>query len=71
MIKYLTSFVLFAIMLIIEVFNEVGQTVTNYNIPNAQTGKLVINVSNWQTGAYNVRMITNNTREIKRFVVTH
>lgn len=60
-----------ASMLIIEVFNELGQTVIHYNIPNAQTGKLVINVSNWQTGAYNVRMITNNTREIKRFVVTH
>ncbi len=58
-------------MLIIEVFNEVGQTVTNYNISNAQTGKLVINVSSWQAGAYNVRMITNKTREIKRFVVTH
>ena len=58
-------------LLIIDVFNELGQAIANYTLPNAQTGKLVINVSSWQTGDYNVRMITNNTRDIKRFVVTH
>ena len=55
----------------IEIFNEVGQILTTYNLPNTQTGKLNIDVSAWQTGAYSVSLISGSMREVKRLVVTH
>jgi Secretion system C-terminal sorting domain/PA domain len=55
----------------IEVFNELGQVLTTYNLPNTQAGKLNIDVSSWQTGAYSVSLISGSMREVKRLVVTH
>jgi Secretion system C-terminal sorting domain len=55
----------------IEVFNELGQILTTYNLPNTQSGKLNIDVSAWQTGAYSVSLISGSMREVKRLVVTH
>jgi hypothetical protein len=55
----------------IEIFNEIGQVVTNYQLPNTQTGQLLIDVSGWQTGAYNVSLISGSLREVKRLVVGH
>lgn len=55
----------------IEIFNEVGQILTTYNLPNTQSGKLNIDVSAWQTGAYSVSLVSGSMREVKRLVVTH
>jgi Secretion system C-terminal sorting domain/PA domain len=55
----------------LEIFNEVGQLVTNYELTPAQIGKLVVNVEAWRTGAYNVRMRHGTWKEIKRFMVVH
>jgi hypothetical protein len=55
----------------IEVFNELGQVLTTYNLPNTQSGKLNIDVSSWQTGAYSISLISGSMREVKRLVVAH
>ena len=56
----------------IEVFNEIGQVVTNYTLPDTQTGKLNIDVSNWQVGTYNVSLASERIRsQVKRLVVMH
>ena len=55
----------------IEVFNDVGQLVTSYNLPNTQTGKLNIDVSAWQAGTYTVGLMNGGKRDIKRLVVVH
>jgi Secretion system C-terminal sorting domain/PA domain len=55
----------------IEVFNELGQVLTNYTLPDTQSGKLNIDVSSWQTGAYSVSLVSGSMREVKRLVVTH
>jgi hypothetical protein len=55
----------------IEVFNELGQLVTNFQLPETQTGKLDINVSTWQSGMYNVRLTSGKVKQVKRLVVEH
>lgn len=55
----------------IEIFNEVGQILTTYNLPDTQSGKLTIDVSAWQSGAYSVSLVSGSMREVKRLVVTH
>jgi hypothetical protein len=55
----------------LEIFNEVGQLVTNYELTPAQSGQLVVNVEAWRTGTYNVRMRHGTLKEVKRFVVIH
>jgi Secretion system C-terminal sorting domain/PA domain len=57
--------------MLIEIFNEVGQLVTNYQWSHTDFGKLRIDVENWQSGAYNVRIQHDKCLEIKRFVVIH
>jgi hypothetical protein len=56
---------------LVEVFNETGQLVTTYDLPNTESGQLTIDVEQWQSGAYNVRVKHDNVLEIKRFVVIH
>ncbi len=55
----------------IDIFNEIGQLVTNYQLPDAQTGKLTINVAAFQDGEYNVRLISGKFMEVKRLIVVH
>ena len=55
----------------VEVFNEVGQLMTNYQLPDAQRGKLTIDVSSWQNGVYNVSVSSGSFRQNKRLVVAH
>lgn len=55
----------------IEVSNEVGQLVTTYQLPDTQTGQLRIDVSQWQTGAYNVALSSGSLRQVKRLIVVH
>jgi Secretion system C-terminal sorting domain/PA domain len=55
----------------IDIFNEIGQLVTNYQLPDTQTGKLDINVSMWQNGTYNVRLTSGKFVEMKRMIVVH
>jgi hypothetical protein len=55
----------------LEIFNEVGQLVTNYELTPAQSGQLVVNVEAWRTGTYNVRMKHGTLKEVKRFMVIH
>jgi Secretion system C-terminal sorting domain/PA domain len=55
----------------LEIFNETGQLVTNYELTPAQMGQLVINVEAWRTGTYNVRMRHGTLKEVKRFMVIH
>jgi Secretion system C-terminal sorting domain/PA domain len=55
----------------LEIFNEVGQLVTNYELTPAQSGQLVVNVEAWRTGTYNVRMRHGTLKEVKRFMVIH
>jgi Secretion system C-terminal sorting domain/PA domain len=55
----------------VEVFNEIGQLVTNYQLPDAQRGKLNIDVSSWQNGVYNVSISSGSFRQNKRLVVAH
>ena len=55
----------------IEVFNEAGQLVTNYNLPDNPTGTLNMDVSSWVTGIYSVRLVTGDLKEVKRLVVQH
>jgi Secretion system C-terminal sorting domain/PA domain len=55
----------------LEIFNETGQLVTNYELTPAQTGQLVVNVEAWRTGTYNVRMRHGTLKEVKRFMVIH
>ena len=55
----------------IEVFNEAGQLVTNYNLPDNSTGTLNMDVSSWVTGIYSVRLVAGELKEVKRLVVQH
>jgi hypothetical protein len=55
----------------LEIFNETGQLVTNYELTPAQTGQLVVNVEAWRTGTYNVRLRHGTLKEVKRFMVIH
>ncbi|MDZ7878909.1 MAG: T9SS type A sorting domain-containing protein [Saprospiraceae bacterium] len=55
----------------IEVFTEIGQLVTQYKLPDAQRGKLNIDVSLWQNGVYNVRISSGSFQQNKRLVVAH
>ena len=55
----------------IEVFNEAGQLVTNYNLPDNPTGTLNMDVSLWVTGIYSVRLVIGELKEVKRLVVQH
>ncbi|MEY4937973.1 MAG: Secretion system C-terminal sorting domain [Bacteroidota bacterium] len=55
----------------LEIFNETGQLVTNYELTPAQTGQLIVNVEAWRTGTYNVRMRHSTLKEVKRFMVIH
>jgi hypothetical protein len=55
----------------LEIFNETGQLVTNYELTPAQSGQLVVNVEAWRTGTYNVRMRHGRLKEVKRFMVIH
>jgi hypothetical protein len=55
----------------LDIFNEAGQFVTNYELTPAQIGQLVVNVEAWRTGTYNVRMRHGNLKKVKRFRVIH
>ena len=55
----------------IEVFNEAGQLVTNYNLPNNLTGTLNMDVSSWVTGIHSVRLVRGELKEVKQLVVQH
>ena len=55
----------------VDIFNALGQLVTNYQLPDTQTGKLDINVTAWQNGEYNVRLTHGKFIEIKRMIVVH
>jgi Secretion system C-terminal sorting domain/PA domain len=55
----------------LEIFNETGQLVTNYELTPAQSGQLIINVEAWRTGTYNVRLKHGTLKEVKRFMVIH
>jgi hypothetical protein len=55
----------------VEVFNEAGQLVTNYQLPDAKSGKLTIPVTAWQNGIYNVSLSNGGFRQNKRLVVSH
>ena len=55
----------------IEIFNELGQLLTNYTLPNTQTGKLSLEIGSWQSGAYTVRLTNGATQEVKRLIVAH
>jgi hypothetical protein len=53
----------------IEIFNELGQLLTNYRLTDTQTGKLSLEVGSWQAGTYTVRLTNGTTQETKRLVV--
>ncbi len=55
----------------VDIFNELGQLVTNYQLPDTQTGKLEINVTSWPNGEYNVRLVSGKFVEVKRMIVVH
>jgi Secretion system C-terminal sorting domain/PA domain len=55
----------------IEVFNDIGQLVTNYQLPETQTGKLDINVTTWQNGTYTISLTSSKVKQVKRMVVLH
>ena len=55
----------------IDVFNELGQIVTNYELPNTQTGKVNLDVSAWQNGSYYIRLKSEILKEVKRLMVVH
>jgi hypothetical protein len=55
----------------VDIFNEIGQLVTNYQLPDTQTGKLEINVTTWHNGEYNVRLTHGKYVEVKRMIVVH
>jgi hypothetical protein len=55
----------------VDIFNEIGQLVTNYQLPDTQTGKLEISVTTWLAGEYNVRLTHGKLMEVKRMIVVH
>jgi Secretion system C-terminal sorting domain len=55
----------------IEVFNEIGQVLTSYQLPDTQTGELHIDVAAWQNGTYNIRLDSGQKKEVRRLVVLH
>jgi Secretion system C-terminal sorting domain len=55
----------------IEVFNDIGQLVTNYQLPETQMGKLDINVTAWQNGTYTISLTSGKVKQVKRMVVLH
>ena len=55
----------------VDIFNEIGQLVTNYQLPDTQAGKLEINVTTWPNGEYNVRLSSGKLMEVKRMIVVH
>ena len=54
----------------IEVFNAAGQLVKQYKL-NSSVGRLDIDVSTWSNGVYNVRLVSDNQKAVKRLVVAH
>ena len=54
----------------IEVFNAAGQLIKQYKL-NSSVGTLDIDVSNWSNGVYNVRLVSDKQKEVKRLVVSH
>ena len=54
----------------IEVFNAAGQLIKQYKL-NSSVGTLDIDVSNWSNGVYNVRLVSDKQKEVKRLVVAH
>ena len=54
----------------IEVFNAAGQLIKQYKL-NSSVGTLDIDVSTWSNGVYNVRLVSDNQKAVKRLVVAH
>jgi hypothetical protein len=55
----------------IEVFNELGQVLTSYELPDTQTGTMKLDVSAWHNGYYNVSLRNGVVKEVKKLVVAH
>ena len=55
----------------ITFFNEAGQVITTYELPDTQTGKLQVDVSAWHSGAYNVSLRSGSLKEIKHLMILH
>ncbi len=53
----------------IQIFNDAGQVVKSFELQKAQTGRLLIDVTDWQTGFYNVSLRSGSLRQMKRLVV--
>jgi Secretion system C-terminal sorting domain/PA domain len=53
----------------IEIFNEIGQIMKSFELQKVQTGKLNIDVTDWQTGLYNVSLRSGSLKEIKRLII--
>ena len=54
----------------IEVFNAAGQLIKQYKLNNS-VGTLDIDVGHWSNGVYNVRLVSDKQKEVKRLVVQH
>ena len=55
----------------IEIINELGQQITTYSLPETQIGRLVLDVSSWHEGTYNVLLQSAGVKETKRLIVLH
>ena len=55
----------------IEVFNELGQIMTSYQLPDTQTGHLNLDVSAWHNGHYNISLRNGHVKEVKKLLVMH
>ena len=55
----------------IEVFNELGQILTSYELPDRQTGRLNLDVSAWHNGNYNISLRSGHVKEVKKLLVMH
>ncbi len=53
----------------IQIFNDAGQVVKSFELEKVQTGRLVIDVTDWQTGLYNVSLRSGSLRQMKRLVI--
>jgi Secretion system C-terminal sorting domain len=55
--------------LTVDIFNAAGQMVTNYNLSSTPSGTLEIDVSEWSSGVYSVRVTRGEIHDVKQLVV--
>jgi hypothetical protein len=55
----------------IDIFNDAGQVLKTYELKDAQTGRVNVDVSAWHNGNYNVSVRSGSLKQVKKLLVMH